>query len=167
MNIPGVHAIDNHAAAASPTREGASAGTRSKGRQAGTAARSVGLRLARRLFVLQYRDMSASSLGTFELTVLLAVARLGDDAYGLAVRRDVSERMRRDYSVGAVYTTLQRLEDKGLISSRATEPLPIRGGRSRRQFKVTAAGHRSIREAQRVAASAWAGVRSPIKPEPA
>lgn len=111
--------------------------------------------------------MSAPSLGTFELTVLLAVARLGDDAYGLAVRRDVSERMRRDYSVGAVYTTLQRLEDKGLISSRATEPLPIRGGRSRRQFKVTAAGHRSIREAQRVAASAWAGVRSPIKPEPA
>ncbi len=111
--------------------------------------------------------MSAPSLGTLELTILLAVARLGEEAYGLAVRRDVSERMRRDYSVGAVYTTLQRLEDKGLVASRATDPLPVRGGRSRRQFKVTGAGQRAIREAQRVAQSAWAGVRSPIKPEPA
>ena len=111
--------------------------------------------------------MPTPSLGTLELTVLLAVVRLGDEAYGLAIRRDVSERMRRDYSVGAVYTTLQRLEDKGLLSSHTTEPLPVRGGRSRRQYKVTASGQRSLREAQRVAASVWAGVNSPIRPEPA
>lgn len=119
-----------------------------------------------RSFDLFYKINVMATLGALELTVLLAVARLGDDAYGLAIRRDVSERTQRDYSVGAVYTTLQRLEDKGLVSSRTTEPLPVRGGRSRRQFKVTAAGGRALREAQRVAASVWAGMTPPIRPEP-
>lgn len=120
--------------------------------------------LAKRRFVLQNRDMSAS-LGQLELTVLLAVARLGDDAYGLAVRRDVSARTGRDYSIGAVYTTLQRLEDKGLLRSRTTDPLPVRGGRSRRQFKLTASGSRAMRDAERVAASVWAGIPSTIRLE--
>jgi DNA-binding PadR family transcriptional regulator len=57
-----------------------------------------------------------------------------------------------------VYTTLQRLEDKGLLRSRASEPLPVRGGRSRRHFTVTAAGARALREAERNAAALWAGV---------
>jgi PadR family transcriptional regulator PadR len=102
--------------------------------------------------------MSPSPLGSLELTVLLTVARLADDAHGLAVRRDVSARTRHDYSVGAVYTTLQRLEDKGLVTSRWSEPLPVRGGRSRRHFSVTAAGQRALRNAERVAGSIWAGV---------
>ena len=107
----------------------------------------------------------SSSLGQLELIVLLTVARLGDDAYGLAVRRAVSARTRRDYSIGAVYTTLQRLEDKGFLRSRTTEPLPVRGGRSRRQFKLTAAGTRAMRDAERVAASVWAGIPSTIRLE--
>ena len=107
----------------------------------------------------------SGTLGQLELTVLLAVARLSDDAYGLAIRRDVSTRMGRDYSVGAVYTTLQRLEDKGLLRSRSTEPLPVRGGRSRRQFTLTANGSRALREAERVAASVWAGIPSTIRLE--
>lgn len=111
--------------------------------------------------------MANAPLGTLELTVLLAVARLGDDAYGLAVRRDISARTRHDYSVGAVYTTLQRLEEKGLVASHTTDPLPVRGGRSRRQFTVTGAGRRALREARRVATSVWAGVGTPIHPEPA
>jgi len=111
--------------------------------------------------------MRDATLGTLELTVLLAVARLADDAYGLAIRRDISARARRDYSVGAVYTTLQRLEEKGFVSSRTSDPLPVRGGRSRREFKVTGAGRRALRDAQRVAASVWAGVGTTIKPEPA
>src|SRR3954471_5202860 len=98
------------------------------------------------------------SLGALELTVLLAVVRLADDAYGLAIRRDVSERTNRDYSVGAIYTTLARLESKGFISSYASDPLPTRGGRSRRQFKITSAGHRAIRDAEDVAVSVWGGV---------
>lgn len=102
--------------------------------------------------------MPTPTLGTLELAALLAVARLGDEAYGLAVRADLSERTGRDYSVGAVYTTLQRLEDKGFLRSRASDPLPVRGGRSRRHFRVTAAGSRALREAERNAAALWQGV---------
>ena len=110
--------------------------------------------------------MPAPALGTLELSILLAVARLGDGAYGLAVRRDVSHRSGHDYSVGAVYTTLQRLETKGLVSSRTAGPLPVRGGRSRRHFKVTATGRRALSEAQRRAASIWSGLGASINPEP-
>ena len=111
--------------------------------------------------------MASPTLGALELTILLAVARLGEEAYGLAVRRDVAARLDRDYSVGAIYTTLERLEAKGFVTSRTTAPLPTRGGRSRRQFRVTAAGSRAIRQAERVARSVWAGVGSTPNPEPA
>jgi PadR family transcriptional regulator PadR len=111
--------------------------------------------------------MSAPVTGALELATLLAVARLGDDAYGLAIRRDLAARLGRDYSIGAVYTTLQRLEDKGLLTSRASDPLPIRGGRSRRCFTLTGAGGRAVRDAERRAASMWAGVGTTIRPEPA
>ena len=112
-------------------------------------------------------QMTDPTLGTLELAVLLAVARLGEDAYGLAVRRDLTDRTGRDYSVGAVYTTLQRLEDKGFLASRASEPLPVRGGRSRRHFSLTGAGARALREAERHLASIWIGVGTTIRPEPA
>ena len=110
--------------------------------------------------------MARSTLGPLELAALLAVARLGDDAYGLAVRRDLAERTGRDYSVGAIYTTLQRLEDKGLLSARASEPLPVRGGRSRRHYVLSGAGAQALRSAERHAAAVWAGV-GPLRPEPA
>ena len=119
-----------------------------------------------RLFVLQRSsNMRTDSLGEFEQLLLLAIVHLGDEAYGLGVRRDVSERLQHDYSVGAIYTTLQRLEGKKLVTSRATEPLPVRGGRSRRQFRVTTAGARALREAQRIAASVWQGAS--LRPESA
>ncbi len=109
--------------------------------------------------------MTPPTLGSLELTVLLAVARIGEGAHGLAIRRDVSSRTKHDYSVGAVYTTLQRLETKGFVSSRTTDPLPVRGGRSRREFKLTASGRRALRQAERVAASVWAGIGTTISPE--
>ncbi|MEP6729929.1 MAG: helix-turn-helix transcriptional regulator [bacterium] len=108
--------------------------------------------------------MPPTSLGSLELAALLTVARLADDAYGLAVRRDLIERTRRDHSVGAVYTTLQRLEDKGLLKSRMSDPLPVRGGRARRHFTLTSAGARALRDAERKAAALWAGVGSPLRP---
>lgn len=108
--------------------------------------------------------MPTSPLGSLELATLLAVARLKDDAYGLAIRADLADRTGRDYSVGAVYTTLQRLEDKGLLTSRHSDPLPVRGGRSRRHFSLTGAGARALRDAERHAASIWAGVRKPLRP---
>jgi DNA-binding PadR family transcriptional regulator len=109
--------------------------------------------------------MTPPTLGPLELTILLAVARIGEGAHGLAIRRDVSSRTKHDYSVGAVYTTLQRLETKGFVSSRTTDPLPVRGGRSRREFRLTASGRRALRQAERVAASVWAGVGATMSPE--
>jgi PadR family transcriptional regulator PadR len=111
--------------------------------------------------------MATPALGTLELAVVLAVVRLGDDAYGLAIRRDVSARTGHDYSVGAVYTTLHRLEEKGLVASSMTEPLPVRGGRARRQFTITAAGRRALAQAERVAASVWGELGAAFLPEPA
>jgi len=123
--------------------------------------------LAQPGFVLQYRTMARPIFGSLELTILLAVSRLGEDAYGLTVRDDISARTGHDYSVGAVYTTLQRLEEKRLVSSRLSEPLPIRGGRARREFRVTAAGGKVLRDARRIATSVWAGAGATHRPEPA
>ncbi len=95
--------------------------------------------------------MKKHRFGGLELTVLNAVARLGKEAYGLGIRRDVSELLRHDYSVGAIYTTLARLEEQGLLRSSTTTPLPVRGGRSRRQFRLSPAGRRALRVAERLA----------------
>ena len=100
-----------------------------------------------------------------ELSVLLAVARLGDDAYGLAVRRDVSDRLAREYSVGAIYTTLERLRDKGFLAARMAPPTPTRGGRARRHFRVTSAGAKALDVARQRASMQWMGVISPTAPE--
>jgi PadR family transcriptional regulator PadR len=108
--------------------------------------------------------MPPTSLGNFELSVLLAVARLGDEAYGVRIRRDVNDRHRRDYAVGAIYTTLQRLEQKGLVRSRLSDPLPVRGGRARREYTVTAAGSRALSHARRVAAGLWTDLPLNAKP---
>jgi PadR family transcriptional regulator PadR len=95
--------------------------------------------------------MKKHRFGSLELTVLNAVARLGEEAYGLGVRRDVSEILGHNYSVGAIYTTLARLEEQGLLSSSTTAPLPVRGGRSRRQFRLSPAGREALREGERLA----------------
>ena len=95
---------------------------------------------------------STPGLGKLELAVLMAVARLGDEAYGLGIRHDVSIQRKHDYSVGAIYTTLGHLERKGLVKSWTTEPLAVRGGRSRRQYDVSAHGQRVLREARQLAA---------------
>ncbi len=102
--------------------------------------------------------MASDTLRDFELTVLTAVARLGDEAYGLRIQQDIATRQGRDYAVGAVYTTLQRLETKSLISSRMTEPLAVRGGRSRRVYSLNAAGRMALEAARARAQSTWAGL---------
>lgn len=108
--------------------------------------------------------MRPPSPGSLELTILLAVARLGGDAFGAEIRRDLAERTGREHSIGAVYTTLQRLEDKGLLRSASSEPIPVRGGRSRRCFALTGAGARALQEAQAQTASVWSGV-PPLRPQ--
>lgn len=89
------------------------------------------------------------SPGAFEFHVLLAVLRLGGDAYAVPVREEVERRTGRAVARGALYTTLARLEAKGLLRSRMGEPLAVRGGKARRYYAVTAAGGRAMRDARR------------------
>src|SRR5262245_11188135 len=83
-------------------------------------------------------------LGEFEHIVLLSLLRLDDRAYGVTVRQEISARTGRDVSVGAIYTTLDRLEGKGYVKSRLGEPTTERGGRAKRFFRVTARGLRVV-----------------------
>ena len=97
-------------------------------------------------------------LGEFEQLVLLAVLRLADEAYAVTIRRAIEEAAARTVSRGALYTTLERLEAKGLLSSRIGEPTADRGGRARRYHKVTAAGIRALRAAHDAVSRLSAGV---------
>ena len=103
--------------------------------------------------------MRARAIGEFELPVLLRVGLLGDEAYGVAVRAAVSKRLGRECSIGAVYTSLQRLEHKGFVTSTTSDPTPVRGGRAKRYFALTSAGERAIRQAQATAQRVWSGLR--------
>ena len=85
-------------------------------------------------------------LGEFEQLVLMAVLRAGEDAYGVTIRHAIVDRTGRDVSLAAVYKTLTRLEDKGLVLTRVGEPTPERGGRRKRYYAISAAGRRSLQE---------------------
>lgn len=102
--------------------------------------------------------MSGPGLGELEFIVLLVVVELGDDAYGAEIRRAVSQRTGHDYSVGGVYASLQRLEGKAFVTSHESEPLPVRGGRSRRYFTATKAGREALRRATAAKKRFWAGI---------
>jgi DNA-binding PadR family transcriptional regulator len=100
-------------------------------------------------------------VGDFEQIVLLAILRLGEGAYGLAIREEIAERTDRDPSPGALYTTLDRLEEKGLVRSRFGDPTPQRGGRAKRFFTVTAKGLQSVVQAQRTYRQLLEGLKLP------
>lgn len=87
-------------------------------------------------------------LGSLEHIVLLALIRLQSNAYGMTVRREIEERTGRDISIGAVYTTLERLQAKGYVSSLVGEPTAERGGRAKRLFRIEADGERALRASQ-------------------
>ena len=91
----------------------------------------------------------APSLGEFEQVVLLAILRLGDKAYGVTIREEITACTDREPSPGALYVTLDRLEEKGLVRSRFGDPTPQRGGRAKRFFSVSAKGVESVAGAQR------------------
>jgi len=83
-------------------------------------------------------------LGEFEIYVLLAVKRLADEAYGIAIRRAIESRTGRETAIGAVYATLGRLEDKGLVRYAVSQPQPVAGGRARKCYTLTPAGERGL-----------------------
>ena len=98
-------------------------------------------------------------LGSLEHIVLLAVMRLGSEAYGMTVRREIESTTGRDISIGAVYATLVRLESKGLVKSYTGEPTAERGGRAKRHVNVTAAGKGALRATHAALRKMTAGLK--------
>jgi DNA-binding PadR family transcriptional regulator len=95
-------------------------------------------------------SMKSDRLGRFEHFLLLALVRLGDDAYGMTIRRELAEHTGREVAVGAIYTALARLERRGLVQSWLGEPTQERGGRAKRHYRVLAAGKRALAKAEAV-----------------
>jgi DNA-binding PadR family transcriptional regulator len=109
----------------------------------------------------------AEHLGALEQAVLLALVRpqteLGKEAYGRAILKEVQHRLGRDVAAGAVYATLDRLEAKGLTSSRLGPGTPVRGGRPKRHYAITSDGLRALNDAKAAMDRLWGGIRTPLK----
>ena len=100
----------------------------------------------------------ADHLGEFEQLVLLAVLRLGDDAYGATVQQELEGQAGRESSVSSIYITLTRREDKGLVTSWMGAPTDERGGKARRYFRVEAAGLAALAESRTRLLGMWDGM---------
>ena len=102
-------------------------------------------------------------VGEFELYVMLALAHLGDDAYGVTMRREIEARTGRTVAIGAVYATLTRLEEKGFVRFRVSDPQPVQGGRARKYFSLTGAGTRALRHSTAMLARMMAGLSPDLR----
>jgi len=105
----------------------------------------------------------AEVLGTFEQAVLLAILRLADRAYGREVVREIETRLGREVAAGAVHATLERLENKGLVTSKLGSGTPIRAGRPRRYYRLEPAGVSALNDARAAVDELWRGLRWPLK----
>ncbi|ALU43944.1 PadR family transcriptional regulator [Pseudoalteromonas rubra] len=97
-------------------------------------------------------------LGEFEQMTMLALLQLDDEAYGAAIRQLLAEQVNRNVAIGALYSTLERLERKGMVESRLGEATAQRGGRAKRYFKVTAQGHSALKRARQAMDTLWQGL---------
>lgn len=109
-------------------------------------------------FFCIFEEMKRGYFGEFELLVMLALMRLGENAYGVTICREIEEHARREVMVGSVYATLERLEEKGFVSSELGEPTAERGGRAKKYFHVTSKGLREVRDTQRALMDLWDGL---------
>jgi DNA-binding PadR family transcriptional regulator len=105
----------------------------------------------------------ADILGAFEQAVLLAIVRLGDQAYGRAILKEVQNRLAREVAAGAVHATLDRLQRKRLIASRLGSGTALRGGRARRYYRLQPAGVASLNDARAAVEGLWSGLTWPLK----
>src|ERR1700761_208064 len=96
-----------------------------------------------------------SYLGEFELMVILTVVQLGEDAYGVPISRELESQRGRGVAIGSVYAALERLEEKGLVSSSLGHPTPERGGKAKRYFRVTQEGLRQVHRTRKVLTRLW------------
>jgi DNA-binding PadR family transcriptional regulator len=102
--------------------------------------------------------MSRESLGHFELLVLLALLRHGDEAYGVPIAHAIERSTGKRVILASIYNTLERLKEKGLVASKMGEPTSERGGRAKRYFAITAAGLREVRAAKKALTQLWRGI---------
>src|SRR5690349_23629445 len=99
-------------------------------------------------------------IGEFEHMVLLAVLRLGDEAYAVTVRDEITRCTGRDVSRGSIYITLDRLETKGYLKSRLADPTPERGGRAKRYYALRPRALDALRQNRRALVALWRGLES-------
>jgi PadR family transcriptional regulator, regulatory protein PadR len=99
-----------------------------------------------------------SYLGEMELMVLLAVVRLGEDAYGVPISKELLNLAGREVALGSIYAALDRLQQKGFVTSMLGDPTPERGGRAKRYFRVTPAGLRVLRTTRTALINLWSGI---------
>ncbi|GAB4017226.1 PadR family transcriptional regulator [Spirosoma koreense] len=108
--------------------------------------------------------MKRSYLGEFEEIVLLTVAVMEGQAYGVALTHEIIEQTGRSVRLNQIHAALQRLEDKGMVKSEMGEPTAERGGRRKRLFTVTAYGRRTLQEIQEVRVTLWSRLIDPLNP---
>jgi PadR family transcriptional regulator len=107
--------------------------------------------------------MRPDTLGEFEQYLLLAIVHLGDRAYGVTIRQEIERRTNRDVAIGALYTSLDRLEKKGYVRSSMSDPTPQRGGRSKRYFSLTATGAEALRQTRARLDRMWKGLTPDLR----
>jgi DNA-binding PadR family transcriptional regulator len=101
-----------------------------------------------------------SALGEFEQVVLLAIMRLGDEAYAVSIRDEIARCTGRDAARGSVYITLDRLETKGYLRSRLADSTPERGGRAKRYYALRPRAVEALKESRRALVALWRGLES-------
>ena len=110
------------------------------------------------LFAILEEMSKRSYLGEMELMVLLAVVRLGDDAYGVPISKELLNLAGRDVALGSIYAALDRIQQKGLVTSFLGNPTPERGGRAKRYFRITPGGLRALRMTRTALTNLWSGI---------
>ena len=103
-------------------------------------------------------NMGRIQLGEFEEVVLLTVAVLYNEAYGVAIKQEIEKRLNRSVSVGALQSALRRMETKGLLDSRLGEATQVRGGKRKRYFTVTPYGKQALTEVQKTRQQLWQSI---------
>ena len=104
-------------------------------------------------------------LGEFEIYVMLALTHLEPEAYGVTIRQEITRRTGREIAIGAVYATLSRLEEKGLVTYTLSDPVPVPGGRTRKHFVLSPAGVRALGHSTRMLARMMQGWRPRTQPQ--
>lgn len=102
--------------------------------------------------------MGRHLLTDFELMVLLATLRVGDDAYGVQIAKEIEQTGGRSVLLGAAYAALDRLERNGFVTSSVGDPTPTRGGRAKRFFRVTPRGIKAVKQTQQALEALWRGI---------